>query len=142
MRADRQSTIEYFSALSPSAAGTCEVLLIDGIGYLSNLYQYAHIAYIGGGFGAGIHNILEAATFGKPIIFGPKYQKFREANDLVERGGAFSVNNASELADQILFFLDHPGSCQDAGAICREYVNEKKGATENILSAMEKFISI
>ncbi len=69
-----------------------DVLIIDQIGILSGLYQYCDIAYIGGGFGKGIHNILEAATFGKPIIFGPNYQKFKEAVDLIDLGGAFSYH--------------------------------------------------
>jgi 3-deoxy-D-manno-octulosonic-acid transferase len=82
-----------------------KVLIIDNIGMLSSLYQYADIAYIGGGFGHGIHNILEAATFGMPIFFGPNYHKFAEALALIEKGVAFPVNCFNELypaADELL----------------------------------------
>ncbi len=82
-----------FSVLTEENATSARVLIVDGIGYLAHLYQYATIAYIGGGFGAGIHNVLEAATFGKPVIFGPKYHKFREAAELIKAGGAFCIHD-------------------------------------------------
>ena len=67
------------------------------MGSLSSLYQYCDVAYIGGGSGKAIHNILEAVTFGKPVIFGPTYHKFKEAVDLIDLGGAFSVKNEQEF---------------------------------------------
>ncbi|TAL59556.1 MAG: 3-deoxy-D-manno-octulosonic acid transferase, partial [Bacteroidetes bacterium] len=73
------------------------VIIIDNIGMLSNLYQYADIAYIGGGFGAGIHNILEAVAFGVPVIFGPHHQKFPEANEIIEHGGGFCITDANDF---------------------------------------------
>ena len=81
------------------------VLIIDNIGMLSRLYKYAYITYVGGGFGKGIHNILEAAVYGKPVLFGPSYEKFNEAIDLVANGGAVSVNNSGECARIIHKFL-------------------------------------
>ena len=86
-----------FSESNESSFAGAHILIIDGMGFLSGLYRYCHIAYIGGGFGKGIHNILEAATFGKPVIFGPKYDKFQEATDLTKLKGAFSVSTAKEL---------------------------------------------
>ena len=75
--------------------------MIDNIGMLSSLYRYSNVAYIGGGFGAGIHNTLEAAAFGLPVIFGPNYQKFREARELVAMQLGFCVNNAEELLQRV-----------------------------------------
>src|SRR6202012_2394619 len=73
------------------------VLIIDNIGMLSSLYQYGNVAYIGGGFGAGIHNTLEAAAFGLPVIFGPNYLKFKEANDLIAMQAGFTIKDGTEL---------------------------------------------
>jgi 3-deoxy-D-manno-octulosonic-acid transferase len=74
------------------------VLIIDNVGMLSKLYKYATIAYVGGGFTRdGIHNILEAAVFSKPVLFGPNYKKYREASELIKQGGAFSVATSAEL---------------------------------------------
>jgi len=80
------------------------VLIIDSIGILSNIYQYANIAYIGGGFGAGIHNILEAIAFGLPVIFGPNYNNFNEAKELINQKGAISISNYQELSSAIVYF--------------------------------------
>ena len=111
-----------------------QVLIIDNIGMLSSLYQYGNIAYIGGGFGVGIHNILEAAAFGLPIIFGPNYQKFQEAKDLIDRGGAKSINNLMELQQAFGFLTSHP----ETGEVCKQYVKQKIGATEKILKIILK----
>jgi 3-deoxy-D-manno-octulosonic-acid transferase len=126
-----------FSDLNDDNALGARVLIIDGIGYLSHLYHYATIAYIGGGFGVGIHNILEAATFGKPVIFGPNYKKFREASELIDEGGAFAISNFQQLNDRTIELLTNPGSLQEASAICSGYVQKKKGATEIILSSVK-----
>ena len=115
------------------------VLIIDNIGMLSRLYQYAHITYIGGGFGSdGIHNSLEAAVYGKPVIFGPVYQKFAEANDLVQRGGAFSIENALELEALLNRLFEQPTLLSKAGIASKEYVNEKKGATRRIIDYVKE----
>jgi 3-deoxy-D-manno-octulosonic-acid transferase len=123
-----------FSGLNGENAGTARVLVVDGIGYLSHLYQYATIAYIGGGFGVGIHNILEAATFGKPVIFGPNYRKFREAVELIEEGGAFSINNSQQLNNRTIELLDNPDLLHKTSSISAAYVQKKKGATGIILA--------
>lgn len=115
-----------------------KILIIDCIGILSSLYKYSTIACIGGGFGAGIHNILEAATFGKPILFGTNYGKFQEAKDLIEREGAFSFSNSDKLADLIDLLLtkeDYYRKCSD---ICISYVSENIGACEKILSKIDE----
>lgn len=109
------------------------VLIIDNIGMLSSLYQYANISYIGGGFGVGIHNTLEAAAFGVPVIFGPNYQKFREAKALVKLGAGFPITDADELNDAMLKLLDQ-ASRESAGNIAAQYVQNEKGATEKIMN--------
>ena len=101
---------------------------------LASLYRLADVAYIGGGFNdSGIHNILEAAVFGKPIIFGPVYEKFAEATQLVEAGGAFSITNALELEKLFDALLKDEGLLAKTGAICKNYVEENGGATKKIL---------
>jgi 3-deoxy-D-manno-octulosonic-acid transferase len=113
-----------------------KVLVIDNIGLLSSLYQYGSIAYIGGGFGAGIHNTLEAAAFGLPVIFGPRYDKFQEAKDLVALQAAISVNDDKELENAFQFFIQDTVSGQKAKA----YVTEKKGATAAIIQAIAPYL--
>jgi 3-deoxy-D-manno-octulosonic-acid transferase len=126
-----------FTEISKIDTNRDKVIIVDGIGYLSHLYQYATIAFIGGGFGAGIHNILEAAAFGKPVIFGPKYQKFREAVDLINLGGAFSVKTFEQLNNRTLELLDHPENNAKASEICSEYARSNGGATGIILEGLE-----
>ena len=108
-------------------------LVVDTIGMLSEIYRYATVAYIGGGFGVGIHNTLEAATYGKPILFGPNYQRFREARGLIEHGAAVSINSYKTLEASMLSLLSAP---QEAGKAAREYVESELGATDKIYSKM------
>lgn len=110
-----------------------EVLIIDCIGLLSSIYRYGKAAYIGGGFGAGIHNTLEAAVYGIPVIFGPKYQKFKEAIALIENGGAFSIQNGTELDGLLDSFTGTPPVAEIAGQKAAAYVKSQLGATESIM---------
>jgi 3-deoxy-D-manno-octulosonic-acid transferase len=114
------------------------VLVIDNIGMLSSLYQYANIAFIGGGFGAGIHNILEAAAFGLPVIFGPHYQKFKEARDVVEKQLGFSVINEEELKTVADILIADKVYREKVGVEIREYVRGNTGATDMIITAIAK----
>lgn len=129
-RAVRYST---FSA-SPE---TYDVLIIDCIGLLSAIYRYGKIAYIGGGFGAGIHNTLEAAVYGIPVIFGPKYQKFKEAVQLIRQGGAFSIHTVRELQEVLDSLIQHPSIAETAGQQARAYVESQLGATQVILKTLQ-----
>ncbi|MGK6350237.1 3-deoxy-D-manno-octulosonic acid transferase [Parapedobacter sp. DT-150] len=117
---------------SPQATSHQPVIIIDNIGMLSSLYAYAGVAYIGGGFGTGIHNTLEAATYGIPVIFGPNYQKFQEAKDLIACGAGFSVRNAAEFVAVFGKLTDRPIR-DTAGNTARQYVQENAGATALIL---------
>ncbi len=113
-----------------------DVLIIDCIGLLSSIYRYGKIAYIGGGFGVGIHNTLEAAVYGIPVIFGPKYHKFNEAVSLIRAGGAFSINNAVELTEILNSLIQIPAITETAGQKALEYVNSQLGATAVISEAL------
>ncbi|MEJ7693071.1 glycosyltransferase N-terminal domain-containing protein [Daejeonella sp.] len=114
-----------------------QVLIIDNIGMLSSLYQYGDIAYIGGGFGAGIHNTQEASAFGLPVIFGPNYDKFQEAIDLIEKGASFTIKDAEEL-QQRMSYLEDPAVRNELGTLAKEYVMSKAGATKIILDYIKE----
>ena len=127
--------VRYSEATEATLAGA-NVLVIDGIGMLSGLYRYATIAYIGGGFGVGIHNTLEAATFGKPVIFGPNFHKFQEARDLLDIDAAFSIKNADELDVAIRKLLGDAVLLKNASVKAAEYVKARAGATGIIMGEM------
>jgi len=110
-----------------------DILIMNNIGLLSTTYKYADIVYVGGAFGKGLHNILEAATYGKPVIFGPKYKKFQEAVDLVRLGGAFSIQNSEELNKTALKLLTDKQFYNQSSEIAQKYVASNFGATDKIL---------
>lgn len=113
-------------------------LIIDNVGLLNTLYRYGHIAYIGGGLGKGIHNTLEPAAFGLPIIFGPKYERFEEARQFVARGGAFVVRDAEELA-AVLLKLQDAAFYANASRAVLGYLEENRGATEEVVSFLRRY---
>jgi 3-deoxy-D-manno-octulosonic-acid transferase len=123
-----------FSTLSVSSAMEADVLIIDNIGMLSSLYQYGEIAYIGGGFGKGIHNILEAATFGMPVVFGPNHQKFDEALGLIHQKAAFPVASQNEYNEVMNTLVHSVEVRQKSGETAQRYVKQNAGATSVILS--------
>ena len=112
------------------------ILIIDNIGMLSSLYHYADVTYIGGGFGVGIHNTLEAATYGKPVIFGPKYEKFQEAIDLITLMAGFSIANYAELK-QVFDSLKDKKMLEEASNSAKKYVQQRAGATQIIMKYLE-----
>lgn len=114
------------------------ILIINCIGILSNLYQYCDIAYIGGGFGVGIHNTLEAATFGKPICFGTNYQKFQEAIDLINLKAAYSISNEEELKEILSSLLSDKEKYEKSATASKNYVQEKIGACKKIIEHLKK----
>lgn len=122
-----------YSEATPENVKTTNCLVVDVIGILSSIYRYANVAYIGGGFGVGIHNTLEAAVYGIPVVFGPNYQKFREARELIAVGGAFSISNYLILETQVDRLLKDT----EAGKMAGEYVKNNTGATEIIIKRMK-----
>lgn len=109
------------------------VLVLNTIGILSQLYQYASFVYIGGGFGVNIHNIQEPVTFGCPVVFGPKYKSFKEAVDLVNLNGTFSINNQEMLNDIFDRFINDEAFYRQASETCKDYLSQQLGATEAIM---------
>ena len=115
------------------ASSSARVMIIDNIGILASAYRYAYIAAIGGGFGKGIHNILEAACWGVPVLFGPDYKDFKEAVDLIEKGGAFCYRNFSEFSSLMDKWLTDQNRYQSSSDIVTRYIKNNLGATEKIL---------
>ncbi|HEY3372606.1 MAG TPA: glycosyltransferase N-terminal domain-containing protein [Prolixibacteraceae bacterium] len=111
-----------------------QVLIIDTIGLLSSIYQYADLAYIGGGFGVGIHNTLEAAIFGMPIVFGPNYLKFNEATTLVKLGVAFPVEDYPQLQTILDTILSDLEKREKIALACSNFTDQNLGATQTILN--------
>ncbi|RYZ99368.1 MAG: 3-deoxy-D-manno-octulosonic acid transferase, partial [Sphingobacteriaceae bacterium] len=129
-----QTVIKHSDIVTTEATGQYQSLIIDNIGMLSSLYQYGHIAYIGGGFGVGIHNTLEAAAFGLPVIFGPNYLKFKEACDLVKLQAGFTIGNEAELKAIMNNLTNDDGFYKTSSEKAGNYVAEQKGATDMILA--------
>lgn len=125
-----------FSEAKENSVSDKQVLIIDNIGLLSSLYRYGDVAYIGGGFGKGIHNILEAATFGLPILFGPAYAKFNEAVELAGLGGAVSVAGMEELQSHLNHWLSDKADRLRAGNVSKDFVHRKAGATSIIVNQL------
>jgi len=122
-----------FSKADKTTIEKYNVLIIDSIGLLSSMYQYGSIAYIGGGFGIGIHNTLEAATFGMPIVFGPNYKRFKEAVDLISQKGAFSITNYSELKHNFDQLIKDENYLKQTSEISKKYVGKNIGSTKFII---------
>ncbi|HEX3168295.1 MAG TPA: glycosyltransferase N-terminal domain-containing protein [Chitinophagaceae bacterium] len=118
-------------------AKASNVLIIDNIGMLSRLYHYATVTYIGGGFNKGIHNTLEAAVYGKPVLFGPNYKKFKEATGLIETGGAVCVKSSAELSAILQRFINNKTELELTSKNSFDFVNHNRGATEKILHYIE-----
>ena len=110
-----------------------KVMIVDTIGHLSSIYKYGDVAYIGGGFGSGIHNILEAATYYLPVIFGPNYHKFNEAVELIEKKAAFSISDYNGLSQKLDEIFNTPDELKECSQRAGDFVRSKLGATEQIL---------
>lgn len=129
----KRSYIRYSQANEENVSSK-DCLIMDCFGLLSSIYRYGHIAYIGGGFGAGIHNLPEAAVYGIPVIFGPNYRKFREAYGLIGVKGGFSIKSAEDFNQLMNEFLSFPKKREQAGENARIYIYENAGATQKIIN--------
>jgi len=132
MRSCKLKCTRYTKTSSTEAAAS-DVLIIDCIGILSSIYSYGDFGYIGGAFGKGLHNTLEAATFGLPLFFGPNYKKFQEAKDLISIGGAFSITSTAEFEDALLRVMNNPTLHQEIKTRNKNFIEANKGATEKII---------
>lgn len=118
-----------------------EVLIVDTIGLLTKIYSYADVAYVGGGFATGLHNTLEPAVFGIPVIIGPQYEGFKEAQDLVGLQGVLSISNTTSLEETLNHLWEDSEYARKTGDICKEYVSDRKGATNDIMSYLDKLLT-
>jgi 3-deoxy-D-manno-octulosonic-acid transferase len=131
-------------SMTYSEAGTTDpseyqTLIIDNVGMLSKLYHYASITYVGGGFtNSGIHNTLEAAVWGKPVVFGPNYQKFKEAKELIACGAGFSVTTTNEFIKLVNDMIRNGKRRSESGLAAQEYVTKNGGATDKILGYIQE----
>lgn len=131
-----------FTEANETSVSNADVLIINNIGMLSSLYQYGDLAYIGGAFGDGLHNILEAVTFGLPVVFGNnKLEKFPESTALVEKGGAFSFKTQEEI-NQIIDQLTTDNDFRaKASSVCLKFIEENTGATAKIMQTLSTWKS-
>jgi len=114
------------------------IILVDSVGILMMLYQYAHVAYIGGGFGSGIHNVLEPASYGVPILFGPRYSNSQESIALLNNGGAYVVRDENELYNTFLMLLTDEKKRKNSGDFAQSLVTQNVGATARVLTFLDK----
>lgn len=133
LNGSRGGAVRYTRCDDPEQLHDAQVLVVDTVGILSSIYGYAEAAYIGGGFGVGIHNTLEAATFGLPVAFGPNYAKFREARELIACGAARSVKSAEELAAWYAPLKSDGELLAATGRKAADYVAANRGATRKIV---------
>jgi len=126
--------VRYTEATEENVQGA-EVLMINCFGLLSSIYHYGHVAYVGGGFGVGIHNLLEAAVWDVPVFFGPNNQKFQEAQGLKTSGG-FEISSYEEFAAQMDRFAADAAYLQEQGRLAGHFVKGQAGATQKVLSAV------
>jgi 3-deoxy-D-manno-octulosonic-acid transferase len=116
------------------------VIIVDSIGILMALYSYAHVAYIGGGFKQNVHNVLEAAVYGIPVVYGPRHKNSQEAVTLAQRGGGFVVENTSALHETLRLLISNDQLRMQAGSAAGEFVRQNVGATERFLMHLEKYL--
>lgn len=127
------------SSRQKSGQRPANVLIIDSMGLLSRLYRYATIAYVGGGFGDdGVHNVLEPAAYGKPVVFGPVIEKYIEAVELTDCGGGIVIDSALEAEATFMRLLSNPEEYQLTCKASKDYVEAKKGATEKIMRYIQE----
>ena len=131
----KRPCVRYTEATAENVS-KADCLIIDCYGLLSSIYRYGEISYIGGGFGVGIHNVLEAAVYGIPVIFGPNNKKFREAQHLLEKKGGFEINDYEEFKRLMDRFLTDNSYLQQAGNAAGDYVKNNSGALEKIMKAI------
>ncbi|MBK8657771.1 MAG: polysaccharide pyruvyl transferase family protein [Bacteroidetes bacterium] len=128
------------SALNADNASSVRVIIVDSMGHLSSLYIYGSVAYVGGGFNAGIHNILEAAVYGLPIIFGPNHMKSQEAIDLLQLNAAYSIYDSHSFGTCLDNLTSNESTLEKAGVIAKRYVEDRIGGTDFIYASTQNYI--
>lgn len=126
-----------YTEANEATVAQADCLIINCFGLLSSIYRYGNLAYVGGGFGAGIHNVPEAAVYGIPVLFGPNNKGFREAQDLLRMGGCFEITGQPLFNALVDKLTGNPRLCAKKGALCRDYIKSNAGATETIFSTLQ-----
>ena len=132
----KRTSLPYSQATEENV-NSVDCLIIDGYGLLSSIYRYGEVAYVGGGFGVGIHNVLEAAVYGIPVLFGPNNEKFREARHLLEAKGGFEVKNQQDFDTLMDRFISDSTYLQESGKAAGDYVANNTGATEKVMQFLQ-----
>ena len=135
-----KKVVLYSEADNPEVKGTlseADVMIIDCYGLLSSIYRYADVAYVGGGFGVGIHNLPEAAVWGVPVFFGPNNARFQEAQDLKQNGGGLEITNSHDFEQLMNDLVAHPDTIKERGRQAGSYVMNRSGATDKIIRSVE-----
>ncbi len=135
-----KKVVLYSEADKPEVKGTlseADVMIIDCYGLLSSIYRYADVAYVGGGFGVGIHNLPEAAVWSVPVFFGPNNARFQEAQDLKQNGGGLEITNSHDFEQLMNDLVAHPDTIKERGRQAGSYVMNRSGATDKILRSVE-----
>ena len=135
-----KKTAVRYSELGNQNLKEIDILIIDTIGLLTKIYSYANIAYVGGGFATGLHNTMEPAVFGIPIIIGPQFEGFKEAEDLVKEGGVIPVSSQDSFNNLMGDLLNNPISIKKIGDINADYINANRGASELIMKHISKIL--
>lgn len=125
--------VTRYTQTNPEEAAKADVLIIDCFGLLSSIYRYAQVSYVGGGFGAGIHNTLEAGVWGIPVIFGPNNKRFAEAQGLLKCKGGFEIRDVNDFTTLMVHLESEPALLEKSGKAAADYVKSLSGATEKIL---------
>ncbi len=121
-------------------AYTDSILVVNAIGFLSSIYQYGTVAFIGGGFTNGIHNILEPTVYGLPVLFGPNYKKFNEAFEVIDLNAGFVVNDAADLTRQLSVLIEDLNVLSESSRLAKNYVLKNSGATNKIIDGLREFL--
>jgi 3-deoxy-D-manno-octulosonic-acid transferase len=121
-------------------AYTDSILVVNAIGFLSSIYQYGTVAFIGGGFTNGIHNILEPTVYGLPVLFGPNYKKFNEAFEVIDLSAGFVVNDANELTKQLSTLIEDKKVLSESSRLAKNYVLKNSGATHKIVEDLKSYL--
>ena len=136
----KRPSLRYTEATEDNVS-RADCLIINCFGLLSSIYRYAHVAYVGGGFGAGIHNVPEAAVYGIPVLIGPNNKGFREAQDLLRLGGCFEITGQTLFNAVVSRLMSKKKFRQQRGAIGKHYIESNAGAADKIFQMIETFLS-
>lgn len=140
LKSSLQKKVSMYSSMETEELEKSQVLIVDTIGLLTKIYAYAQFAYVGGGFATGLHNTLEPAVFGIPVIIGPEYQKFNEAIEMVALGGLCSIKNGREFSKTMDGFMANPQLAEIKGKRNGDYIEQNRGATQKVLDYLETLL--